>query len=78
MSTHDNSFIRYFKGHQAKLSEDLCFRFAQFEPNPRVQSLEMSPVDDTFLSAAMDDTVRLWDLRSPNCQVRLYYDLSAS
>jgi len=54
MSTHDNSFIRYFKGHKSK-----------------VQSLEMSPVDDTFLSAAVDDTVRLWDLRSPSCQGHL-------
>lgn len=35
----------------------------------RVTSLDMSPVDDTLLSAATDDTVRLWDLRSPNCQV---------
>ena len=29
----------------------------------------MSPQDDTFLSAALDDTVRLWDLRSPDCLV---------
>nr|CAH8874576.1 unnamed protein product [Trichobilharzia regenti] len=27
----------------------------------------MSPIDDTFLSGAMDFTIRLWDLRSPNC-----------
>lgn len=35
----------------------------------RVVALEMSPLDDQFLSAAMDDTVRLWDLRSSACQV---------
>ena len=28
----------------------------------------MSPVDDMFLSGSMDKTLRLWDLRSPNCQ----------
>jgi COMPASS component SWD2 len=33
-----------------------------------VTSLEMAPMDDTFLSAATDDTVRLWDLRTANAQ----------
>lgn len=28
----------------------------------------MSPTDDTVLSASQDKTIRLWDLRSPNCQ----------
>ncbi|WFC99853.1 hypothetical protein MYAM1_002599 [Malassezia yamatoensis] len=28
----------------------------------------MSPVDDTFLSGAVDDAVRFWDLRSPEAQ----------
>ena len=28
----------------------------------------MSPINDMFLSGALDRTVRLWDLRSPNCQ----------
>jgi COMPASS component SWD2 len=28
----------------------------------------MSPLDDTFISGSLDDTVRLWDLRTPNCQ----------
>ncbi|MBW0510606.1 hypothetical protein O181_050321 [Austropuccinia psidii MF-1] len=51
LSLHDNTYIRYFKGHKR-----------------RVVSLEMSPRDDTFLSGSSDDTVRLWDLRSPSCQ----------
>ncbi|KAF9101004.1 member of Set1p complex, histone methyl transferase [Mortierella sp. GBA35] len=50
LSLHDNKYIRYFKGHEK-----------------RVTSLEMSPLDDQFL-AGSEDTVRLWDLRSPNCQ----------
>ena len=31
----------------------------------------MSPIDDTFLSGSLDKTIRLWDLKSPNCQVGL-------
>ena len=34
----------------------------------RVVSLCMSPVEDAFLSGSIDKTVRLWDLRTPNCQ----------
>ena len=35
----------------------------------RVVALQMSPVNDTFLTGSLDKTVRLWDLKSPNCQV---------
>jgi COMPASS component SWD2 len=30
----------------------------------------MNPVDDTFVSAGDDGTVRLWDLRMQACKVR--------
>ena len=29
----------------------------------------MSPIDDTVISGSLDKTIRLWDLRSPNCHV---------
>ncbi|KAK5136985.1 hypothetical protein LTR08_001492 [Meristemomyces frigidus] len=69
LSMHDNSFIRYFRGHTG-----------------RVTSLSVSPGGDQFLSAAMDNTVKLWDTRSPNPQGQLdlespyltAYDPSAS
>lgn len=51
LSTHDNSYLRYFKGHEST-----------------VTSLCMSPRSDTFLSAAQDTHVRLWDLRTEQCQ----------
>eukprot|EP00731_Ephydatia_muelleri_P034088 Em0047g7a len=34
----------------------------------RVVCLMMAPVNDIFLSGSLDRTIRLWDLRSPNCQ----------
>jgi len=51
LSAHDNTYIRYFRGHTAP-----------------VTALALSPSSDTFISASLDDTVRLWDLRSQNAQ----------
>ncbi|KAK6431798.1 hypothetical protein LTR95_012039 [Oleoguttula sp. CCFEE 5521] len=53
---HDNSFIRYFKGHE-----------------DRVTSLSLSPSNDQFVSASLDNTVKLWDCRSPNPQGQLSF-----
>ena len=34
----------------------------------KVVCLSMSPVDDSFISGSLDKSIRLWDLRSANCQ----------
>jgi len=31
----------------------------------------MSPMDDLFLSSSIDQTIRLWDTRTPVCQVNI-------
>lgn len=61
-STKADDTIRYHSLHDNK--------YLQYFPGHkgRVVSLEMSPVDDGFMSGSMDKTVRLWDLRSPYCR----------
>jgi len=49
LSTHDNSYIRYFRGH-----------------TDTVTAIALCPASDSFLSCARDNTVRLWNLNSPN------------
>ncbi|KAJ1911127.1 hypothetical protein IWQ60_010287 [Tieghemiomyces parasiticus] len=44
----------------------------------RVVGLYMSPTDDSFLSASLDRTARLWDLRTPQCQGLLHLPELAS
>lgn len=43
----------------------------------RVITLSMSPVDDIFLSGSLDNTIRLWDLKSANCAVSVFPSIFA-
>lgn len=54
--------IRYLSLHDNK--------YLRYFPGhtKRVVVLMMSPINDMFLSGSLDKTIRLWDLRSPNCQ----------
>ncbi|KAJ8468419.1 hypothetical protein ONZ51_g9655 [Trametes cubensis] len=61
-STKEDDTIRYHSLHDNKYLQ-------YFKGHKgRVVSLEMSPVDDGFMSGSLDKTVRLWDLRSPTCR----------
>uniref|UniRef100_A0A5F8H0K7 Anaphase-promoting complex subunit 4 WD40 domain-containing protein n=1 Tax=Monodelphis domestica TaxID=13616 RepID=A0A5F8H0K7_MONDO len=53
--------ICYLSWHDNKYIRD-------FPGHKRVVALSMSPIDDAFISGSLDKTIRLWDLRSPNCQ----------
>lgn len=61
-STKEDDTIRHHSLHDNKYLQ--YFR----GHSSKVTSLQMSPVDELFLSAAISESVRLWDLRSPNCQ----------
>ncbi|KAG0331970.1 member of Set1p complex, histone methyl transferase [Podila humilis] len=60
-STKEDDTLRYLSLHDNKYIR--YFRGHE----KKVVALEMSPLDDQFL-AGSEDAVRLWDLRSPNCQ----------
>ena len=61
-STKENDIIRYLNITQNKYIS--YFR----GHSKRVVTLCMSPTDESFLSGSLDKTIRLWDLRSANCQ----------
>eukprot|EP00111_Clytia_hemisphaerica_P018086 TCONS_00053506-protein len=61
-STKVDDTIRYLSLHDNKY-------LRYFSGHTKtVVSLHMSPVDDSFISGSLDRTIRLWDLRSNNCQ----------
>lgn len=61
-STKENDIIRYLNVGENKYIS--YFR----GHSKRVVALCMSPTDESFLSGSLDKTIRLWDLRSANCQ----------
>lgn len=61
-STKEDDSIRYHSLHDNKY---LCYFRGH---KGRVISMDVSPIDDGFMSGSMDKTVRLWDLRSPLCR----------
>ncbi|KAI8339478.1 WD40-repeat-containing domain protein [Chlamydoabsidia padenii] len=58
-STKTDNKIRYYSLHDNKF-----IRFFEGHEH-KVHNLVMSPLDDQFISASFDNTIRLWDLRSP-------------
>lgn len=62
-STKGDDTIRYHSLHDNRYIQ--YFRGHE----KRVTTLQMNPVDDTFLSGAVDESVKVWDLRSPTPQV---------
>ena len=79
-STKVNDSIRYLSTH-----DNQFLRYFNGHTNA-VTCLAVCPSSDTFISCSLDDTVRLWDLKSNNPQGRLNlkkpclaaYDPSAS
>jgi len=61
-STKEDDTVRYHSLHDNKY---LAYFRGHTE---RVISLEVSPIDDGFMSGSNDRTVRLWDLRTPVCR----------
>eukprot|EP00794_Sanderia_malayensis_P006835 gene6835-7603_t len=61
-STKVDHTIRYLSLHDNKYVRYFIGH------NKKVVTLDMSPVDDYFISGSLDKTIRVWDLRSPNCQ----------
>ncbi|ODM97674.1 WD repeat-containing protein 82 [Orchesella cincta] len=65
-STKIDDTIRYLS-----LYDNKYIRYFSGHTN-KVTSLCMSATDDRFLSASLDRTLKLWDLRTPVCQGMMY------
>lgn len=65
-STKENNAIRYMN-----LKSKVYTRYFEGHEN-KVVSLQMSPMNDTFLSGSVDESVRLWDLRAPKSQGHMH------
>ncbi|KAI7863879.1 WD40-repeat-containing domain protein [Spinellus fusiger] len=61
-STKEDDTLRYLS-----LYDNQYLRYFQGHTD-RVVSLGMSPLNDNFLSASLDGSIRLWDLRSAGCE----------
>jgi COMPASS component SWD2 len=61
-STKENDIIRYLN-----VSENKYISYFRGHTK-KVVALCMSPTDESFLSGSLDKSIRLWDLRSANCQ----------
>ena len=59
-STKSDDTIRYLSTH-----DNQYLRYFKGHTSP-VTSLSLCPADDTFVSSGLDNTVRLWNLASPN------------
>lgn len=61
-STKENNIIRYLS-----LEDNSFIRYFKGHKE-LVNSLEVSPIHDLFVSSSLDRSMRLWDLRASNCQ----------
>ncbi|XP_040567699.1 WD repeat-containing protein 82 [Lepeophtheirus salmonis] len=61
-STKENDIIRYLN-----VAENKYISYFRGHTK-KVVTLCVSPVDESFISGSLDKTIRLWDLRSNNCQ----------
>ncbi|KAM3423498.1 hypothetical protein BST61_g926 [Cercospora zeina] len=67
-STKHNDDIRYLSMH-----DNNFIRYFKGH-TARVTSLTLSPNNDQFISASMDNSVKLWDARSSNAQGQLVFE----
>ncbi len=70
-SAHETSTFRTFEAYRKSVCPPTGGE-AETRSRPdygRVRSLQMCPINDSFISSGEDGTVRLWDLRSSHTVV---------